>query len=447
VEPFIVMQADRFFDIDLLPIVERHNSKKSTATVVVHRQKNFQTGPLHSVSGRSFSSQAQEYCTDTGVYVFDPCVLDFVPSRRYFDINNDLIPAIISAGQAVDQVEMRGLYSTLNTFKSYQEIQSAILCKAYQEQAGENSDNMLNSPLIQGRKLMSGVWIGRNSNVHPEARLEPPIVIGNNTYIAKGAEIGPETVVGNNVVIDEGATVIKSTVLDGTYVGRLLSVENRLVKKGMVVDIPSGQTTYIVDNHLLSETFKALDDSIVSSYIDRVIAFGFLLLTFPFILLLGLLVLLVNGKIFEKFSFTHRYPIATGMQEIGETRTIELLRYTTHNGSGKLTWLGRLLERFDMERIPEFWNVLKGDVRIVGVKPLSAEEVAKITEPWQDKRFEIPPGITGLWYVQTEPGCDFNEIIVNDVYYSATRSWSGDLGLILKTVITWFRRFSSKQQN
>ena len=99
--------------------------------------------------------------------------------------------------------------------------------------------------------------------------------------------------------------------------------------------------------------------------------------------------------------------------------------------------VGRWLHHWELDRIPELWNVLRGDLELVGVKPLLPEEAAALNEEWHQKRYECPPGFTGLWYIQTSAGSDMDDILVADVYYAATHNWRDDLRLFWRTPAAW----------
>jgi len=99
------------------------------------------------------------------------------------------------------------------------------------------------------------------------------------------------------------------------------------------------------------------------------------------------------------------------------------------------TRVGRLLRRLSLDELPQFWNVLRGDMSVIGPRPPIPAEVAQY-EPWHLRRLEVPPGITGLWQVSGRSDLTFDEMVLLDIYYIENWSPLLDLRILLKTVPT-----------
>jgi lipopolysaccharide/colanic/teichoic acid biosynthesis glycosyltransferase len=99
---------------------------------------------------------------------------------------------------------------------------------------------------------------------------------------------------------------------------------------------------------------------------------------------------------------------------------------------------GRFLRDTSLDELPQLFNVLYGDMSIVGPRPdvLEWEDY----KPWQRRRFEVAPGITGLWQVSGKNRLTFEEMIRLDIRYAETRSWQLDLWILWKTIAVVFRR-------
>ena len=99
------------------------------------------------------------------------------------------------------------------------------------------------------------------------------------------------------------------------------------------------------------------------------------------------------------------------------------------------TRVGRFLRRTSFDELPQFWNVLKGEMSLVGPRPPIPSEVEKY-EPWHCRRLDVPPGITGLWQVSGRSDLTFDEMVLLDVYYIENWSAMLDLRILLKTIPT-----------
>jgi lipopolysaccharide/colanic/teichoic acid biosynthesis glycosyltransferase len=150
-----------------------------------------------------------------------------------------------------------------------------------------------------------------------------------------------------------------------------------------------------------------------------------------------LLLWLANGKVFKRVERQFNGPPATGEPQ---KVTFDLLQFNAEGRQGGYNWIGRWLRRLEFHRWPELWNLVKGDLVLVGVKPLSPEEVGRLNEQWQQPRHEQRPGLTGLWYINTRPESELDENVVADIYYMAVQSWREDIRILLQTPVSWFRR-------
>jgi exopolysaccharide biosynthesis polyprenyl glycosylphosphotransferase len=99
----------------------------------------------------------------------------------------------------------------------------------------------------------------------------------------------------------------------------------------------------------------------------------------------------------------------------------------------RVTRIGRVLRRLSMDELPQLWNVLRGEMSLVGPRPLILEEDAHVTN-WAERRLDLKPGITGLWQVLGRDGIPFEEMVKLDYLYVTSWSLGGDLRLLLRTI-------------
>ena len=99
----------------------------------------------------------------------------------------------------------------------------------------------------------------------------------------------------------------------------------------------------------------------------------------------------------------------------------------------QVTIIGKFMRRFSVDEIPQLINVVKGEMSLVGPRPLVVSEVAEY-EHWHRRRFDVLPGITGLTQVSGRKDLNLNEMVRLDVYYIENWSPLLDFRILLRTV-------------
>jgi len=103
----------------------------------------------------------------------------------------------------------------------------------------------------------------------------------------------------------------------------------------------------------------------------------------------------------------------------------------------RITKLGKFIRKTSIDELPQLWNVLKGDMSLVGPRPPLPREVAQYTE-YDKQRLLVTPGCTGLWQISGRSNVGFKEMVELDLQYIRNRSILFDLKIILKTVLVLF---------
>jgi lipopolysaccharide/colanic/teichoic acid biosynthesis glycosyltransferase len=104
----------------------------------------------------------------------------------------------------------------------------------------------------------------------------------------------------------------------------------------------------------------------------------------------------------------------------------------------RVTAVGRFLRRTSLDELPQFWNVLRGDMSLVGPRPPLAHEVAGYAD-WQRRRLDVKTGLTGLWQVSGRSQLDFYRMTELDIYYVDHPSLGLDLKILILTAAELFR--------
>jgi exopolysaccharide biosynthesis polyprenyl glycosylphosphotransferase len=105
----------------------------------------------------------------------------------------------------------------------------------------------------------------------------------------------------------------------------------------------------------------------------------------------------------------------------------------------RVTPVGRVLRRFSIDELPQLWNVLRGEMSLVGPRPLPQRDYDRL-EDWHRKRYLVLPGVTGLWQVSGRSDLDFDDLVRLDFLYLERWSVFLDLTILVKTVPAVFTR-------
>ena len=181
--------------------------------------------------------------------------------------------------------------------------------------------------------------------------------------------------------------------------------------------------------------------------VDVTLASLLLFLGMPVVLMISLLIKITSGGsvLFRQTrcglngrSFT-LYKFRT-MVEDAEERRRELLHLNEMNGpvfklrsDPRVTAFGRFLRRFSLDELPQLWNVLRGDMSLVGPRPPIPEEVAKY-QRWQRRRLAMKPGLTCLWQVSGRNNLDFDRWMQLDLEYIDSWTPMLDFKILLRTI-------------
>ncbi len=105
----------------------------------------------------------------------------------------------------------------------------------------------------------------------------------------------------------------------------------------------------------------------------------------------------------------------------------------------RITPVGRMLRRFSLDELPQLWNVLRGEMSVVGPRPLPQRDYARL-EDWHRRRYLVLPGMTGLWQVSGRSELDFDDLVNLDFLYIERWSLALDLSIIVQTIPAVLRR-------
>ncbi len=188
----------------------------------------------------------------------------------------------------------------------------------------------------------------------------------------------------------------------------------------------------------------------------RIFDLGVILLSAPFLIPLMLFLMLIvkheyperdifykqlrtgkNGKRFWMYKFQTMVPNADELKSSLQHLSIVQWPDFKIPDDPRITRLGKFLRKTSLDEFPQFYNVLRGEMSMVGPRPTSfGTDVYRI---WQTERLDVIPGITGVWQITTRNKSEFNERLISDIAYVQHRCLALDVEIFFRTVFDIFK--------
>jgi mannose-1-phosphate guanylyltransferase len=235
-DTFVVLCGDALIDLNLTEAVKRHREKGALASLVTKRVPRDQVSSYGVVvtddQGRVLSFQekppVEEAASDminTGIYIFEPEIFDYIPSGQPFDIGSDLFPRLASAGAPFYALPMEFEWVDIGKVPDYwQAIRSVLQGEVRQVQ-------------IPGNEVRPGVFAGLNVAADwDKIKIQGPVYVGGMTRIENGATIIGPAMIGPSCQVCEGATIDNSIIFDYSRIGPGVRLFEKLVFGRYCVD-------------------------------------------------------------------------------------------------------------------------------------------------------------------------------------------------------------------
>jgi len=235
-DTFVVLCGDALIDLDLGEAVRRHKEKGAMASLITKRVPPDQVSSygvvVSDLDGRVLSFQEKPAVEDaasnminTGIYIFEPEVFDFIPSGEPFDIGSELFPKLVEAGAPFFALPMEFEWVDIGKVPDYwQAIRSVPQGDVRQVQ-------------VPGVEVRPGIFVGLNVAANwDKIKVDGPIYVGGMTKIEDGATIIGPAMIGPSCHICEGATIDNSIIFDYSRIGPGVRLFEKLVYGRYCVD-------------------------------------------------------------------------------------------------------------------------------------------------------------------------------------------------------------------
>ena len=243
-ETFVVLCGDAIIDLDLTKALNFHRQKKALATIIMQDVPKEEVssygvvvtdsdGKIVQFQEKPAVEEALSTTINTGIYIFEPKILDFIPMNTEYDIGGQLFPLLVEKKIPFYGVTIPYQWIDIGNAPDYwRAIQKAL-------------SGGINGFTVPGIEARPGVWTGINTAIDwPEIEIQPPVYIGSSTKIESGSQIVGPTSIGNGCHIKQGAIVRKSVIGEYTRVGQFAQIDKKIIFGNHCIDV-GGQTTSI----------------------------------------------------------------------------------------------------------------------------------------------------------------------------------------------------------
>ncbi|MDJ0742695.1 MAG: mannose-1-phosphate guanyltransferase [Xenococcaceae cyanobacterium MO_167.B27] len=231
-DTFLVISGDGITDFDLQAAIAYHKEKNSKATLILTRVPNpvefgvvitDKDGRINRFLEKPSLSEIFSDTINTGTYILEPEVLDYLPDNEESDFSKDLFPLLLEKQEPMYGYIAEGYWCDVGHLEAYRDAQYDALEKkvkidfAYEEK----------SP---------GLWVGSNTYIDSSAEIQTPVLIGSNCRIGARAKIEAGTVIGDNVTIGADADLKRPIIWNGVTVGEEAHLIACTISRGTRVD-------------------------------------------------------------------------------------------------------------------------------------------------------------------------------------------------------------------
>ncbi|NEQ66074.1 MAG: NTP transferase domain-containing protein [Symploca sp. SIO1B1] len=231
-DTFLVISGDSVTDFDLSTAIEFHKSRQSKATLVLTRVPNpVEFGVVITDEDMRISRFLEKPSTseifsdtvNTGTYILEPSVLEYLPANEECDFSKDLFPLLLEKGEPMYGYVAEGYWCDVGHLDAYRDAQYDAL------EGKVNVD-------FAYKEEKPGVWVGQNTFIDSTVKIDPPVLIGDNCRIGPRVKIEAGTVIGDNVTVGAYANLKRPIIWNGAIVGDEAHLRACTISRGTRID-------------------------------------------------------------------------------------------------------------------------------------------------------------------------------------------------------------------
>lgn len=262
-DTFIVLCGDALIDLDLTEAVKWHKQKGSIATIVTKSVPRSEVssygvvvtddrGRVRNFQEKPSVEEALSTNINTGIYIFEPEIIDYIPPNQEYDIGSQLFPKLVESGAAFYAVPMDFEWVDIGKVPDYWHAIRGVL------------EGTIKNVSIPGVEVAPGIYTGLNVAVDwDKVDITGPVYIGGMTRIENGAKIIGPAMIGPNCWICSGATVDNSVIFEYSRLGQGVRLVDKLVfgrycvdKTGATIDVQAAALDWLITDTRQSPPYQ-----------------------------------------------------------------------------------------------------------------------------------------------------------------------------------------------
>ncbi len=266
-DTFVVLCGDALIDLDLTSAVKQHRANGAIATVITKKvpQEAVSSygvvvtdaaGRIKSFQEKPSVEEALSTDINTGIYIFEPEIFDYIPPNQEFDIGGELFPKLVEKSAPFYAVSMDFEWVDIGKVPDYWHAVRAVLTRE------------IKNVNIPGTEVAPGIYTGLNVAVNwDKVDITGPVYIGGMTKIEDGAKIIGPAMIGPNCYVCSGATVDNSVIFEYSRLGEGIRLVDKLVfgrycvdKTGAAIDLQAAALDWLITDARNNPSEKELDE-------------------------------------------------------------------------------------------------------------------------------------------------------------------------------------------
>ncbi|MEL6912020.1 MAG: NDP-sugar synthase [Cyanobacteria bacterium J06629_2] len=252
-DTFVVLCGDALIDLDLTAAVKQHRANGAIATVITKKVPKEdvpsygvvvtdENGRIKSFQEKPSVEEALSQDINTGIYIFEPEIFDYIPPKQEFDIGGELFPKLVEKEAPFYAVSMDFEWVDIGKVPDYWHAVRGVLTRE------------IKNVNIPGTEVAPGIYTGLNVAVNwDKVDIQGPVYIGGMTKIEDGAKIVGPAMIGPNCYICSGATVDNSVIFEYSRLGEGIRLVDKLVfgrycvdKTGAAIDLQAAALDWLI---------------------------------------------------------------------------------------------------------------------------------------------------------------------------------------------------------